>query len=70
MLFMKADDVAKTYGIHRSVVYKRIKNHTYRVNEYNEVLIADVIKVMEQGVKKGRPVGVVDKRPRKKKEIE
>ena len=67
---MKADDVAKTYGINRSVVYKRIKNHTYRVNEYNEVLVADVVKVMEQGVKKGRPVGSVDKVPRRKKEIE
>ena len=54
-IFKTADQIAKDYGIPRSVVYHRIKKHRYRVNDQGLVLVMDVERIERTGIKKGRP---------------
>ena len=54
-IFKTADEIARDYGIARSVVYDRIKKHRYRINDQGLVLVMDVERVERDGIRKGRP---------------
>lgn len=55
IVFKSAKEVSEEYNIPLSTVYQRIRNHTYRTNDRNEILLADVEKAELTGVKRGRP---------------
>lgn len=67
VLFKTAKQVSEEYGISLATVYYRIRQHHYRVNDYNEILVADVERHLVTGFKAGRPKGVKDTKKRKRK---
>ena len=65
VLFKTAKQVSEEYNISLATVYYRIRQHHYRVNDYNEILVADVERHLVTGFKAGRPKGAKDSKKRK-----
>lgn len=60
--FKTPREIHDEYGISLATIYRRIHDYSYRTNDNNEILLADVLNDIGTDLKKGRPKGSPNKK--------